>query len=187
MARKSEKCAVFGQGPAYERTRAVDIQPLGRVTKFRRREWFCDLCEEPYLDDEQAAFNDAQESEARAKALRDVAGADLRTLRELVGVTQVELEAMFGLGKNTVARWGTGQRELPGYIAATVRLAALHPSSLRELAAIARVEAPKIAPRRAAKVEPAPARPPSRAAGGAKTPRTSRPTGGASPRRRAAG
>lgn len=155
MAAKLDRCVMCGEGTVRARTRQTEIQPLGRVTKFLRREYFCPACDETYIDDEQGAFNDAQEVAARAKALRDIDGAALRTLRELVGITQVELEAMFGLGKNTVARWETGQRPLPGYIAAMVRLAALHPGSLRELAAIARMGAPEVAPANDTKGRPA--------------------------------
>lgn len=143
---RKQPCAVCGQGTAVERSRRVEVQPLGRRVRFARREWKCGRCGEAYLDDVQANANTSAEIEAKAAVLRDVDGADLRLVRELAEATQVELEAILGLGRNTVARWETGQRPLPRYIAALVRVVALHPSSLRELAAIARVPVQAPAP-----------------------------------------
>lgn len=139
---RTEPCSVCGRGTATERAKRVELQPLGRRVRFTRREWVCARCDEAYLDDAQIAANQAAELEAKASALRDIGGADLRFVRELAGATQGDLEAMLGLGRNTVARWETGQRPMPGYIAAFVRVLGLHPTALGELAALARIEAP---------------------------------------------
>lgn len=137
---RAEPCAACGKGDAHEVSRVVEIQPLGRATTFTRREWKCPDGHGRYTDDEQGTANEAAELAAKASAVRSIEGDALRKVREIAGATQPELEAMLDLGKNTIARWETGQRPLPGYIATLVRLLALHPTALRELAAIARLE-----------------------------------------------
>lgn len=37
------------------------------------------------------------------------------------------MEGVLGLGRNTLARWETGQRPIPEYVKATFRLIALNP------------------------------------------------------------
>lgn len=140
---RTEPCAVCSQGIARERVLRLDLQLLNRIRSYARREWHCDACDESYTDDAQAAQNDAALVQARADALREISGEDLRLVRELVGVTQSDFEALCGLGKKTVARWETGRRALPGYIVAMIRLLALNPMTLRELAEIQRLEEQK--------------------------------------------
>ena len=134
---RSEPCAVCGEGTARERVQSVEIQPLGRLVRFKRREWFCQKCKTPYVDTRQGEANDAEELRAKTTALATVGGSDLRFLREQIAhASQPTFERLLGLGTNTVARWETGQRELPAYIASLIRLLALHPAALRDLAAL---------------------------------------------------
>lgn len=139
-------CTLCGKADAYEVTRRVEIQPLGRPTHYAERVWKCPTKHDGFYDMEQCTANERAELVAKAGAVREIAGAELRAVREIAGATQPELEQLLGLGRNTVARWETGQRPLLGYIATLVRVLALHPTALRELAAIAKVEAPTEAP-----------------------------------------
>lgn len=140
MQSRNEPCAVCTQGLAHERVLTMSLQLLDRTREYLHREWHCETCSQSYTDDDQAADNDASLVRARADALRDISGADLRRVRELVLVTQVEFEEICGLGKKTVARWETDRRPLPSYIVAMVRLLALNPLALRELAEVLRLE-----------------------------------------------
>lgn len=137
---RTRPCAFCGQAEAYEVARQIEIQPLGRRTFYSQRYWKCPQKHDGLIDDEQGAANEAAELAAKASAVRSIDGGALRVVREIAGATQAELEHLLDLGKNTVARWETGQRPLPGYIVTLVRVLALHPTALRELAAIARLE-----------------------------------------------
>lgn len=137
---RTRPCELCGKADAYEVVSRVEIQPLGRRTDYERRHWECPRHGDELTDDEQRASNERAELAAKAAAVRDIDGGALRKVRETAGATQTELEALLDVGKNTVARWETGQRPLPGYIATLVRVLALHPTALRELAAIARLE-----------------------------------------------
>ena len=44
-------------------------------------------------------------------------GADLRTIRTRLGLTQEELGTRLGVRKNTVWRWETGMRHIPEPVA----------------------------------------------------------------------
>lgn len=124
------------QGTAHETIEAREIFLLGRAVTFIRRGWKCDRCGERYHDGVQAQENERAEAEAKAIALRHVDGAALRAAREEAGLTQPALENIIGLGRNVVARWETGARPLPEYIATIVRIMALRPNVVHELAAI---------------------------------------------------
>jgi hypothetical protein len=46
------------------------------------------------------------------------------------------MEEIFQLGKKTIARWESGGRPLPDYIATLVRIIAMNPISLQQLASV---------------------------------------------------
>lgn len=156
MSTRTKPCSACGAPGARTRVTTVEIQPLGRVTRFPRIGWHCDHCGETTYDDAQLAANTHAEREAKATALQKIDGDDLRTLRAIVGLRQQELEMILGLGRNTVAPWETGRRPLPPYLVAIVRLLALRPTLLRELAGFIGLEispkTPSLAGRPRAKV-----------------------------------
>jgi putative zinc finger/helix-turn-helix YgiT family protein len=173
MRPRTKPCSVCGAPGARARATTVEIQPLGRVTRFPRWGWHCPRCGETTYDDAQLAANERAEREAKARALRAIGGDDLRTLRALVGLRQPELEAILGLGRNTVAPWETGRRPLPPPMTALIRMLALRPTLLRELAWMAGVELAPKAPSRAGRprTKPTPRRPKRAAARARSTPR----------------
>ena len=103
---------------------------LGHSASYERREFACAACGETYTNDAQGNANDRAEQQAVCQTLSVIGADELRFLRELVGLTQNELENALGLGRNTVARWETAQREIPPYIRSLVRLVALNPTAL---------------------------------------------------------
>lgn len=138
MATSSTRtCLVCEAAEAREVMITKTFARLGRSATYQRRQWQCEACDEATTTDEQAAFNGRELARAQAAVLGTITAADLRRLREQLSLTQIDMESLFGLGKKTIARWESGQRELPPYIAALVRLAVLHPASVRELQAIA--------------------------------------------------
>jgi putative zinc finger/helix-turn-helix YgiT family protein len=133
---RKEPCAVCDAALARERVRRETVNLLGRSTTYARREWHCAHCGESYVDDVQGTGNDAAETRAKALLLADIGGDDLRFVRTTAGATQAQLEELFQLGKKTVARWESGGRPLPDYIATLVRIIALNPVSLQQLASV---------------------------------------------------
>jgi putative zinc finger/helix-turn-helix YgiT family protein len=127
------ECVECGGALVATRTK-TRAQPLGRDVRFEETRLACKKCGSTYVGDEHARKNEAAWTRAFGEALRDITGADLRFIREQAKLAQVDIEAAFGLGTNTVARWETEARPLPPYIATIIRLVALHPTSLRELA-----------------------------------------------------
>lgn len=179
MSTRTKPCSVCGAPGARACATTVEIQPLGRVTRFPRVGWHCNHCGETTYDDAQLAANARAEREAKAHALQTIGGDDLRTLRAIVGLRQQELETILGLGRNTVAPWETGRRPLPPYLIAMVRLMALQPTLLRELAGLVGLELSPKTPSRAGRPRAKAVRRPKRAAARARqTARatTARPT-----------
>jgi putative zinc finger/helix-turn-helix YgiT family protein len=164
MSIPTKPCSACGAPGARTRITTVEIQPLGRVTRFPRIGWHCDHCGEITYDDAQLATNARAEREAKATALQKIGGDDLRTLRAIVGLRQQELEMILGLGRNTVAPWETGRRPLPPYLVAVVRLLALRPTLLRELAWFVGLEISPKTPSRAGRPRAKVMRRPKRAA-----------------------
>lgn len=130
MEEQNTTCVICGEPTARETHSRRTVHLLGRSMHYRRREFACASCDETFTSDEQGAANERAERIATTRALRDVAGPELKALRELVHVTQAELENVLGLGRNTVARWETEQRPVPAYIKTMIRLLALNPRAL---------------------------------------------------------
>lgn len=133
---RKEPCAVCDAAMAREMVRRETVSLLGRSTTYARREWHCAHCGESYVDDVQGTGNDAAETSAKATLLADIRGEDLRFVRNTAGATQTQMEDIFQLGKKTIARWESGGRPLPDYIATIVRIIALNPVSLQQLASV---------------------------------------------------
>ncbi len=131
------KCPECG-GKLEERRDVVRAQPLGRTVRYEQVRLACRKCGATYLMDDHARANDAAWTEAFGAALGKLSGDDLKQLRTIAKLSQPELEEILGLGRGTIARWETGQRPMPGYIATLVRVVALHPTALRELARLVR-------------------------------------------------
>ncbi len=140
-------CIVCGKKAAKEVVSKHTVFQLGHEESYERREYECKACHETFTNDEQGASNEAAERRATARALATIGADELKLLRELAGLTQVELENVIGLGRNTIARWETGGRQLPAYIKTMVRLLALNPEALmllrdQDLPASERIELP---------------------------------------------
>jgi DNA-binding transcriptional regulator YiaG len=88
------------------------------------------------VDDVQGTGNDAAGTRAKATLLEEIRGEDLRFVRTTAGATQTQMEEILQLGKKTIARWESGGRPLPDYIATLVRIIALNPVSLQQLASV---------------------------------------------------
>ena len=131
---RTERCAVCQRGAAHERSVERAFAPFGRREVYTVREWFCDVCGETYHDDAQTTANEPDEAAARARAFAHVGGEQLRYVREQAGLSQAELERRLGFGRNVVARWEIGLRELPGYVATIVRMVGLRPALVHQLA-----------------------------------------------------
>lgn len=126
-------CVICGKDKARKVSSTRTVHLLGRTESFERRNFECGACGETYTDDEQGSANERAERVATCRALRQIGGAEMKELRDLVHVTQTELENALGLGRNTVARWETGARPLPPYIKSMIRLLALNPTALMVL------------------------------------------------------
>jgi len=124
---KSEACAVCGKGTTTEVRRHLRKTLLGHEATYARREFVCDTCDETYTDSEQSGANEMAERSAIRRALAHVGPEELRLARRFADMTQVQMEKALGLGRNTLARWETGQRRIPEYIKATYRLISLNP------------------------------------------------------------
>ena len=131
------RCPVCA-GKVAEEEKVVRAQPLGHDVKYVERHFVCASCSSTFVGDEHAKANDEAWTRAYGRALATVTGADLRTMREASKLTRPELEAILGLGTNTLARWEDGTRAMPDYIATMLRLIALDPTSLRKLAKLVR-------------------------------------------------
>jgi DNA-binding transcriptional regulator YiaG len=124
---KAETCAVCGQGTARAVAHVLRKVLLGHVAEYSRREFVCDTCNDSYTDNEQGEANARAERLAIRRALAVVGPKEIRIARRLANATQAQMEEILGLGRNTLARWETGQRPVPKYIKATFRLIALNP------------------------------------------------------------
>jgi putative zinc finger/helix-turn-helix YgiT family protein len=131
------KCPECG-GKVSERSDVVRAQPLGRTVRYEERRLVCEKCGATYLDDVRAKGNDAAWTKAFGAALAEISGDDLRLMREASKLTRPQLEAILGVGTNTIARWEDGTREIPPYIVTMIRMIGLHPTSLRELERLVR-------------------------------------------------
>lgn len=123
-------CVICGNETARETVSKHEVHLLGRSATYESRQFECAKCGEAFTNDRQGAANEAAERRANANALAVIGGKEVRFLRELVGVTQPEFENALGLGKNTLARWETGQRAIPPYVKNLLRLVALNPTAL---------------------------------------------------------
>lgn len=140
-------CVICGAKGAKEVTSKRVVHLLDRAESYAHRSFACASCGESFTNDEQGLLNEAAQRKATARALAEIGASEMKLLRELTGVTQSELENALGLGRNTVARWETGQRPLPSYIKNMLRLLALNPSALlllrdQDLAPSDRTEVP---------------------------------------------
>jgi putative zinc finger/helix-turn-helix YgiT family protein len=122
---KSEKCAVCALGTAHEEKTTRRKRLLGHNVTFQRVEYVCDRCKQAYTNEMQGVANNQAERAANQRALHHIGAHELKAMRKNAGTTQAELESVLGLGKNTVARWETGQRAIPPYIQAAIRLFAI--------------------------------------------------------------
>lgn len=123
-------CAVCGKKTAKEEAVHRTVHLLGRKESYDVRAFNCSACGESFMNDEQVTANEREERRATTRALAEIGGAELRFVRELADITQPEFENALGLGRNTVARWETGARDVPPYIKTMVRLLALNPTAL---------------------------------------------------------
>lgn len=131
MTAKAITCVICGSESAREVAERRSVHLLGHVATFARREYKCTACGESFTTDDQGEGNERAERLATARALKDIEGAaELKRLRDLMHLTQPELENALGLGRNTVARWETGQRPVPAYIKTIIRLVAVNPTAL---------------------------------------------------------
>jgi len=126
------RCANCG-GAVAMRKNAVRAQPLGRTVKYTERRLVCESCGATYVDDDSALANRSAWVHAYGPAVAAVTGEDLRLMREASNLTRPQLEAILGVGTNTVSRWEDGTRPLPPYIAMTVRMLAIQPTLLRDM------------------------------------------------------
>lgn len=122
-----ETCAVCGEGRAHERSRSLPKVLLGHTVRYPRREFVCSACSETYTDREQGEANERAERAAIRRALAVIGPKEILIARQFANATQREMEKLLGLGRNTLARWETGQRPIPDYIKATFRLIGLNP------------------------------------------------------------
>ncbi len=89
-----------------------------------------------------AAFKELMQSVAEMKAIRSGAATPARTadltpehpraIRAQLGYTQEEFAALLGVGLGTVRHWEQGDRQPTGAAKALLRVAARHPSVVRE-------------------------------------------------------
>lgn len=138
-APREEPCAACGTGAAVESVEPIFVRLVGHRDVYVQRAWRCRACGESYLDDDQITANDAAKHAARRRALRTIGGDELRATRKAAGLTQKRFEEVLGLGCNSVAAWETGQKPLPSSVVALVRVIALYPAAIRDLAAISEV------------------------------------------------
>jgi DNA-binding transcriptional regulator YiaG len=122
-----EVCAVCGQGTARELETDLSKVLLGHTVRYARREFVCATCHDSYTDDEQGEANERAERLAIRRGLEVIGPKEIRIARKFANATQSQMEAALGFGRNTLARWETGQRPIPEYVKATFRLIALNP------------------------------------------------------------
>ncbi len=130
MTARAITCGICGKASAREVSTRRAVHLLGHEATYPYREFKCKSCGESFTNDEQGEHNERAERRATTRTLREVGGAELKFVRDLMSVTQPQLENALGLGRNTVARWETGQRPVPPYIKTIIRLLALNPSAL---------------------------------------------------------
>jgi putative transcriptional regulator len=89
-----------------------------------------------------AAFKDLMQSVAEMKSIRarklaparqlDLTPEHPRAIRAQLGYTQEEFATLLGVGLGTVRHWEQGDRQPTGAAKALLRVAARHPSVVRE-------------------------------------------------------
>lgn len=132
-------CAICG-GVAHH-IREERPYPVGRWSVVVADDFYrCEACEEEFYTPAQSKAVSRHARERAREEFGLLFPEEIRALRERLGLTQAQFEALLGVGRNTVVRWENGHVYPNAATNALLRLLEANPENARLLADWHRVE-----------------------------------------------
>jgi HTH-type transcriptional regulator / antitoxin MqsA len=108
---------------------------IGRRKILVKDEFYrCEACSEEFFTPEQAQASDRRAAQQLRERHGTLLPEEIRTLRERLGLTQAQFEALLGVGPYTVVRWENGHVRPNAATNALLRLLASDGANVRRLA-----------------------------------------------------
>lgn len=116
---------------------ADDFQHEGQVIRVDGLEcYICDQCGADPVYPDQIRRNHARVADAKRQSDGRLTGADIRSLRDRLGLTQQDASTIFGGGANAFSKYERGDVLQSDSMDRLLRLVSMHPKLLAQLRAI---------------------------------------------------
>ena len=129
------ECAVCG-GALKRETRSQTITYRDRSRTYDQPGQWCQACGEGFFDDDDMDAYDRALADLKAEVEGVLKPAEVKRIREKIGLTQREAGHVLGGGVNAFQKYESGDATVSDAMANLLRLLDLHPAMLKKLVRI---------------------------------------------------